>query len=311
MFRQGSDCRPDDIIVTAGATEALSLAIRAIAAPGDVIGVESPGCFEMLQGLQALHLRALEIPHRAGGGLDLDELRVAVRKHRVRAVMLNATCHNPIGDAATDGMKADLARFAARHRIAIVESDTFGDLMFSGLRPRTVKSFDRAGRVVQCSSLAHFVAPGFNLGWISAGRYQPTVERLKQLSSLGTASITQLALAEFLESGAFERHVRRLRIELWRSVESARQEVLRRFPAGTRVSRPEGGFVLWIQLPEHNDGEDVRRRAAEAGIHILSGSVFSPNRLYRPYIRLACGYPFDVLGPAICTIASCVRPATH
>jgi DNA-binding transcriptional MocR family regulator len=165
--------------------------------------------------------------------------------------------------------------------------------------------------VVQCASLSHFVAPGFNLGWVSAGRYQPAVERLKLLSSLGGAAIAQLALAEFLESGAFDRHVRRLRVELWRSVESARQEVLRHFPAGTRVSRPEGGFVLWIQLPETNDGEIVRRRAASAGIHILSGAVFSPNRLYRPYIRIACGYPFEVLRPAIRTIASFVRPATH
>jgi len=80
---------------------------------------------------------------------------------------------------------------------------------------------------------------------------------------------------------------------------------------GTRVARPEGGFVLWIQLPEGNDGEAVRRRAGEAGIHVLSGAVFSPNHLYRPYIRIACGYPFEELRPAIRTIASFVRPAMH
>ena len=310
MFRQGSECKPDDIIVTAGATEALSLAVRATASPGDVVAVESPGCFEMLRGLQAMNLRALEIPHRPGG-IDLDQLRATVRRHRVKAVMLNATCHNPTGDCATDALKTELARFAERHGVAIIESDTFGDLVFSGVRPRTVKSFDDAGRVLQCSSLAHFVAPGFNIGWISGGRYQPAIERLKQVSNLGGSRLNQLALAEFLESGAFDRHVRRLRTELWRTVESAREEVLRHFPAGTRVSRPEGGFVLWIQLPEGHDGEAVRRRAASAGIHILSGAVFSPNRLYRPYVRIACGHPFAVLKPAIRTIAGLVRRTTH
>jgi DNA-binding transcriptional MocR family regulator len=310
MFRQGTECKPDDIIVTAGATEALSLAIRATTEPGDVVAVESPGCFEMLRGLEAMRLRALEIPHRAGG-IDLDLLRVAVRRHRVKAVMLNATCHNPIGDCATDAVKAEIARFADRHRIAVIESDTFGDLVFSGVRPRTVKSFDTGGRVLQCASLAHFVAPGFNIGWISAGRYQKAVEQLKQVTNLGGSRLNQLALAEFLESGAFDRHVRHLRAELWRTVESARQDVLRHFPAGTRVSQPEGGFVLWIQLPEGHDGEAVRRRAAAAGIHILSGSVFSPNRLYRPYIRIACGYPYDVLKPAIRTVAALAQRASH
>ncbi len=310
MFRQGSHCKPDDIIVTAGATEALSLAIRATTAPGDVVAVESPGCFEMLRGLPAMNLRALEIPHRPGG-IDLDQLRSAVRRHRVKAVMLNATCHNPIGDCSTDALKADLARFAETHGVAIIESDTFGDLVFSGARPRTVKSFDEAGRVVQCASLAHFVAPGFNIGWISGGRYQPAIQRLKQVSNLGGSRLNQLALAEFLESGAFDRHVRRLRTELWHTVESARREVIRHFPAGTRVTRPEGGFVLWIQLPDGHDGEAVRRRAAAAGIHILSGAVFSPNRLYRPYVRIACGYPFAVLKPAIRAIAGLIGRTTH
>lgn len=311
MFRQGTACESDDVIVTAGSTEALSLAIRAATKPGDVVAVESPGCFEMLQGLEAMNLHALEMPHRAGGGVDLDLLRQAVRRHRVKAVMLNATCHNPTGDCAPDALKADLARFAARHGISIIESDTFGDLVFSGVRPRTVKSFDTAGRVLQCGSLAHFVAPGFNIGWVSAGRFQPAVERLKHISNLGGERLSQLALAEFLESGAYDRHLRRLRAELWHTVESAREEVLRHFPAGTRVSRPEGGYVLWIQLPDGHDGERVRRRSADAGIHILSGSVFSPSAQYKPYLRIACGHPFDVLRPAIRTIASLARSQAH
>lgn len=311
MFRQGTECKPDDIIVTAGSTEALSLAIRAATTPGDVVAVESPGCFEMLQGLEAMNLHALELPHKSGGGLDLDLLRRAVRRHKVKAVMLNATCHNPTGECAPDPLKADLARFAARHGVAIIESDTFGDLVYEGVRPRTVKSFDTTGRVLQCGSLAHFVAPGFNVGWISAGRFQPEVERLKRISNLGGEKLAQLALADFLESGAFDRHVRRLRTELWRTIESARDEVLRHFPAGTRVSRPQGGYVLWIQLPDGHDGEAVRRRAADAGIHFLSGSVFSPSAHYRPYLRLACGYPFEILKPAIRTIGSLVRAQAH
>ena len=153
----------------------------------------------------------------------------------------------------------------------MIETDTFGDLMFSGERPRTLKAFDTQGIVMQCCSLAHYVAPGFNLGWMNAGRWRAEVERLKGLTNVAGAALPQLAMAEFLESGAFDAHLKRLRAALARSVDVARQEVVRLFPAGTRVNRPEGGFVLWIQLPDGYDGTDVQRRAAAAGIHILPG----------------------------------------
>jgi DNA-binding transcriptional MocR family regulator len=306
MFGQGSTCLPDDIVVTSGSTEALNFSLRAIAKPGDVVAVESPGCFEMLQALEALHLKALEVPHIPHKGIDLELIRSASRKHPVKAIVLNATCHNPIGDCVTEANKIEIVCFAAEHDIAILEADTFGDLVFNGERPRTLKSFDKTGIVVQCSSLAHYIAPGFNLGWVNAGRWQPEIERLKGCTNISTAKLPQLAMAEFLESGALEKHLKRLRAALWRSVEASRQEVLQRFPAGTRVSRPEGGFVLWIQLPDGHDGDDVQRQAAAAGIRILAGSIFSPNKQYKNCIRVSCGHPFETIEPAIATLARIV-----
>ena len=303
VFRQGASCRPDEIVVTSGATEALNLSIRAVARPGDVIAVESPGCFEMLQTLEALHMRAIEVPHVPRTGIDLAMLGAAARRHRIKAMIVNATCHNPFGDCVTDVKKAETVAFAARHGIAVIETDTFGDLVFSGERPRALKAFDETGIVMQCASLAHYVAPGFNLGWANAGRWQPEVERLKGLTNVANARLPQLAMAEFLESGGLEKHLKHLRVALWRSVEAARQEILQRFPPGTRVSRPDGGFVLWIQLPEAYDGVDVQKRVAAAGINILPGAMFSPSRQYKNCIRIACGYPFEVLKPALETIA--------
>ncbi len=303
MFRQGATCSPDEIVVTSGSTEALNLAIRAVAKPGDLVGVESPGCYEMLQALEALQMRALEFPHQPRTGVDLDRLEQAARKHRLKAIMLNGSCHLPLGDCIPDAKKAAIVEFAAKHEIALIESDTFGELVFDGTRPRTLKAFDTNGIVLQCSSLAHYLAPGFNLGWIQAGRWQPEVERLKSITNVASARLTQLALAEFLECGAFEKHLKQLRLALWRSVEATRDEVLRTFPAGTRVNQPEGGFVLWIQLPDGYDGLEIQRRAAAARIHILAGEWFSPTRQYRNYIRISCGHPFEVIQPAVRTIA--------
>lgn len=303
VYRQGAACLPDDIIVTSGGTEALNLGIRAVAEPGDVIAVESPGCYEILQALEALHIRALEVPHVPRVGPDLALIERAARKHRVKAMILNATCHNPYGDCVTDPRKAEIVAFATAHDIAVIEGDTFGDLLFSGERPRTLKSFDRSGIVLQCSSLAHYIAPGFNLGWAHAGRWHAEVLRLKSFTNVATARLPQLALAEFLESGGLEKHLKHLRLALWRSLEAARQQVLSQFPAGTRVSRPEGGFVLWIQLPAGYDGEDVQRRAAAIGINILPGAIFSPSGQFTRCIRINCGHATEILEPAIRSIA--------
>lgn len=307
VFRQGASCHPDDIVVTSGVTEALNLSVRAVAQPGDVVAVESPGCYEMLHALESLHIRALEVPHIAGAGPDLDLLSAAVKKHRIRAMLVNATCHNPFGDLVADEHKRALVAFAAAHGIAVIESDTFGDLVFSGERPRALKAFDATGIVMQCASLAHYLAPGFNLGWANAGGWHAEVARLKGFTNLAAARLPQLALAEFLESGGLEKHLKRLRVALWRSVEASRREILTTFPAGTRVSHPQGGFVLWIQLPEGCEGEDVRRRALSAGISILAGAIFSPSGQYRNCIRIACGHPFETIKPAIHTIAQLIE----
>lgn len=167
-------------------------------------------------------------------------------------------------------------------------------------------AFDTQGIVMQCCSRAHFVAPGFNLGWAHAGRWRSEVERLKGLTNVAGAALPQLAMAEFLESGALDVHLKRLRLQLWRSVQAAREEVLRLFPEGTRVSRPEGGFVLWIQLPDGYDGIEVQRRAAAAGINILPGSAFSPSGQYASCIRIACGHPADVMTRAVATLAGLI-----
>lgn len=175
--------------------------------------------------------------------------------------------------------------------------------MFAAPRPRALKAFDTTGLVLQCGSLAHYTAPGFNLGWANAGRWQAKVQQLKSLTNVANVRLPQLAMAEFLESGAFDTHLRDRRVALWRALDAAREEILRSFPSGTRVTLPEGGFVLWVQLPDAYDGVEVAARAASAGIVILPGAAFSANLQYRNYIRIACGHPADVLGPAIRTIA--------
>jgi len=308
-FRQGITCSSQDVLVTAGETEATSLALRVVARPGDVVALESPGCYEVLQALEAYGLRAVEIPHMPGEGIDLRLLAAEARRRRIAALLLSATCHNALGDCASEGSKAELVALATRLDLPIVEGDPFGDLVWSRERPRALKAFDTAGVVIHCGSLAHHLAPGFNLGWINAGRWHAAVERLRTFGDLALPRLPQLALAEFLESGAFEKHLRQLRLALWRSVEASRTEILRTFPPGTRVSRPEGGFVLWVQLPEGYDGLELQRAAAAVGIEILAGELFSAAGQYTNCVRIACGHPFETLRPALLRLVGLLKRA--
>ncbi len=192
--------------------------------------MESPSCYETLQVLEALHLRAVEVPHVPQQGIDLVLLEAAVSRHPVAAVLTIATCHNPLGDCVSDAPKARIVAFAERRDIPLIESDTFGDLVFAGPRPRALKAFDTTGIVMQCCSLAHYVAPGFNLGWANAGRWQAKVQHLKSITNVANALLPQLAHGRVPRVGRIRHPPANLRVALWRAVESARDEVMRTFP---------------------------------------------------------------------------------
>jgi DNA-binding transcriptional MocR family regulator len=291
-YRLACNIAPDEVIVTCGATEALNLGIRAVASPGDVVAVESPGCFEMLQALESCGMKALEIPARPRDGMDLDVLDSAIRRHAVKSILMTANCHNPLGYVLPDGVKADVVALARRHRIPIVEDDAFGDLAFAEHRPRPLKSFDTDGNVLYCASFSHLLAPGLHIGWVHAGRFHKRVEALKSITTLATATLPQLALAEFLESGGYERHLRKLTGTLLRNIRLLGASVARHFPVGTRATYPDGGYVLWVQLPRGIKGFDLYSAALEHRIGILPGILFSPSRRFRDCVGILCGAPW-------------------
>jgi DNA-binding transcriptional MocR family regulator len=294
VARRSADfgCRlaPGDITITSGALEAIQLALRAVVRPGQAIAVESPTFFTVLEAVAALGIDVVEIPTHPRNGMDLDALEHAIRRRGVRACFTMPNGHNPLGYVLPDEAKKALVALTARHGVAVIEDDLYGDLALEGPRPRTAKSFDRNELVLLCSSYSKVLAPGFRVGWIAAGRYRDEVNRLKFLCNIASPSLPQLAVAEFLETGGYDRHLKRLRVSLRDQVERARHSVARYFPDGTGVSRPAAGHMLWVELPPRTDGVAVFQRALEHRISVLPGAIFSPSRRYRNYLRLNCGH---------------------
>ena len=288
----------DDFVSTIGATEALQLSLRSVAKPGDVIAVESPAYFGLLRLVEVQGLRAIEIPSDPRTGLDLDALEDALRAAPVRAVLATPNFSNPLGARMPDDHKERLVKMCTRRDIPLVEDDVYGDLAFDGTRPRPAKAFDTAGIVLLCGSISKTLAPGYRVGWVAPGRYRDALEKVKFANTVASPTPTQMAVAEFLAEGGYDRHVRKLRRILAAQSERYRQAIAEHFPEGTRVSRPQGGFVVWVELPDEGRpgrprAVDLQLRALDRGIAIAPGTVFSARQRFAQCIRISTGLPWS------------------
>lgn len=303
----GCNLSPRDILITSGGIEAVDLCLRAVCRPGDIVAVESPVYFGTLQTLEIQNLRVLEIPSRPHEGISLEALDFAIRHNPVRAVLVTPNFSNPLGCQMPDDKKKDLVDLLNRHEIPLIENDVFGELYFGGRRPVVCKSFDKKELVLLVSSFSKDISPGLRLGWVAAGQYHERVTWFKSAVSAAAPSLPQYAVAEFLSGGGYDQHLRRVRREYARNVELMSQAVLRYFPAGTRLSRPAGGFVLWVQLPENVDALRLYKVALSVGITLAPGHVFSASGQFTNFIRLnAAGYTF-VIEKALETLGNMIK----
>lgn len=288
MLDAGCQVIPDQLLITSGAQEAVHLALRAVTRPGDAVVVESPTYYALFQLFEAMGLRAIEVATDPQDGICLDDLSSLLRTESVAACVLIPSYGNPLGHCMPESNRAELVRMLAERDIPIIEDDIYAELVFDPPRGRALKSFDVDGRVMYCSSFSKTLAPGYRIGWILPGRYQREIELMKFATSVATASPTQLAVAEFLVSGGFDRHLRRLRRSYQDQMRRMLAAVAEHFPPQTRATRPLGGHLLWIELPSAVDSLELHEAAVRAGLSIAPGALFSADDRYRSFIRLNC-----------------------
>jgi DNA-binding transcriptional MocR family regulator len=285
-FGYGCDVGPDDVVITAGCSEAMYLCLQAVCSPGDTVAIESPTYFGILLLLESLHLKALEIPTNPGTGMSLDALDFALENHPVKAVVAMPNFNNPLGSCMPDAAKADLASMLARKDIPLVENDIYGELYFSERRPSLVKACDFDGRVLLCSSFSKDISPGYRTGWVAPGRYLDRVRKFKMAYSNGTSVLPQLTIARYLESGGYDLHLRKIRKAYAQKSLGMCRAIEEYFPEGTRIAEPLGGYMIWVKLPEGLDSMVLYREAVKSRITIAPGCMFSPSGKFRDFVRL-------------------------
>jgi DNA-binding transcriptional MocR family regulator len=303
LMEAGCSVSPNEIVITNGTTEALSLSLQAVTQPGDTIAIESPSYYNLLEVLNALHLRVLELPTHPQEGVSLAALESALRQGQISACVLVANFNNPLGSCMSAEKKHQIATLLNTYDIPLIEDDIYGDLNFEGTRPKAIKAFDTQGLVLYCASVSKTLSPGLRIGWCVPGRFQTKVEVLKMSMNLSTAPIPQLTVAAFLANGGYDRHLRQLRRAFQLQIARMTQAICTHFPAETKVTRPKGGFILWLQFPEEFDALVLYEEALAHNINIAPGVMFSPSGHYRNCLRLNCGLPWsDTLEQAMQTL---------
>jgi len=282
----GCQLHPDDIIVTTGCQEALSTCLKSTTEPGDVIIVDSPSFYGSMQAFQAQGLKVLEMPTHAEHGMSLEALELALEQWPVKVIQLTPTCNSPLGYTMSVENKQRLLELARQYDLPIIEDDIYGDLAYQSPRPPTIKSFDTEGRVLLCSSFSKSLAPGFRVGWVSPGRYLNQVLHLKYVVTACTSTLPQIAIAEFIAQGGYERHVRKMRQQYRQNRGIMLSWIEKYFPENSRTSFPNGGFSLWIELPEKIDTAELNQRCLKKGASIAPGVLFSASGKYNHCLRL-------------------------
>jgi len=289
----GMTLAPEDVLITNGCIEALNLALGAVAKPGDTIAGESPTFYGLLQVLESLGLRALEIPTSPQTGLSIEALELALQTYvEIKAVVVIPHLQNPLGSVMPDTHKERLVQLCEQQQIALIEDDTYTELLDIESTPRAIKSWDHSGNVIHCASLHKILAPGLRLGWIAAGRWQARVEMLKYAQTRNTEVLSQLGAGGFMGTGAYDRHLRRLRTALMVQREQTAEGIAQYFPQGTRLNLQNGGLQLWVELPDKLSSSAVFDAALEHGILVAPGLLFSNSARFDHYLRINCGWPY-------------------
>lgn len=290
----GMAVSPDDIIVTHGCSEGVHLALQALAQPGSTIAIESPAYFGVLQVLESLGLRAIEIPTSPHTGISLDALELAMQAYpHIKAVLVVPHLQNPFGCVMPDSHKARLVQLCERAQVPLIEDDTYIDLVDSAVPLKPVKAWDTSDNVIYCASLNKILAPGMRLGWMLAGRWHARIDMLKVAQMRQNDEWPQIIAAEFMASPDYDRHVRRLRNALHAQRRKVADAIARYFPAGTRLSAPAGGTLLWIELPRKLSADLILDAALQEGIMFAPGSIFSNSNRFDHCMRINCGIPYS------------------
>ena len=294
--RRGYQCEADNFCITSGCQNAMFLALMACCQKGDIVAVESPGFYGILQLLEQLELKVIEIPSSPATGMDIDALEAALQQWSVRACVVTPAYATPSGSLMPDNARQKLLNLAENHDLAIIEDDIYADTGFVR-QPDPLKALDQSNRVILCSSFSKSLSRDLRLGWIDGARWHARILRLKLVTQLASSRYLQQGVTEFIRDGGYRSHLKRQRLELRQNRDQLIQLIQQQWPAtlsrNTRISQPNGGLAVWLELDSGKDILTCYQYALQEGIVITPGSLFSVSGQHGHCLRLSFAHHWD------------------
>jgi GntR family transcriptional regulator / MocR family aminotransferase len=284
---QGLNIRPENVLITAGSQQALSLVAQLLLKPGDVILVESPTYSGALDLFRALGFRIVSIPVDRQG-MQVELLEKLLQQHHPKLIYTIPNFHNPTGTCLSGVRRHQLIILADRYNIPILEDDFVGDLRYEGRTQPALKALDPGGRVIYVSTFSKMLMPGLRVGFLVAeGPVYEGLVRFKHASDLATSSLVQRGLEAYVTVGRYQAHLRRSSQEFRRRRDAMLNALKRHLPAVIQLDPPQGGLFLWLQLPNKVSADELLPVACEKGVNFAPGSDFFPDRSCgRDWMRL-------------------------
>lgn len=273
-----------DLIITSGAMNAIYNGLMAVTQPGDAVAIETPAYFGFLQAIKLLGLRAIEVPTHPILGVDLDALKKILPD--VSACCFITNFNNPLGFQMPDNHKIELVKMLSHYHVPLIEDDIYGNLFFGAERPKPCKYYDEEGLVMWSGSVSKTLAPGYRVGWVAPGQFKEKILRQKIAQTVCTPSLFSDVIADFLEFGRYDHHLRTFRNKLHSNYLQMKRAVETYFPDNTKISQPKGGFMLWLELDKRLKTEDMYDQAYDQQINFAPGRIFSQHNQYNNCMRL-------------------------
>jgi len=286
---QGVETNPDDIVITNGAQEALSIALQCVAKRGDIIAIESPCFFGIIELIETLGMKALEVYTCTEDGVCLEDLAEAINQHDITACLFSTAINNPLGSMKTDEQRQEMVSLLELHDIPLIEDEVYSEIYFTDTKPKPAQLYSEKGLVMTCSSFSKTAAPGYRIGWLLPGKFEEQAKRIKRAQSSSTPMLQQWTLNEYLLSGDYDRHLCVLRKTLAYNCERMRALLADHFPPEVCISKPQGGSVLWLRCQSHVNTSEFFQEGLAQGVSFAPGVIFSPSGRYKNYMRVSFG----------------------
>lgn len=290
-FTWDGNLTEDDIVTTSGALNALFYSLITVTDPGDTVAIETPVYFGILQMIKSLGLNIIELPTHPVTGVSIEDLKKVLPK--IKACCFVTNFNNPLGSCMPEENKKELVRLLTLHNIPLIEDDLYGDIFFGASRPKPCKAFDEAGIVMWCGSVSKTLAPGYRVGWVAPGKFKEKMIRKKLLHTMSSPPLFQEVIADFMEYGRYEHHLRGLRNTLYANYLLFQRTIEEYFPENTKISKPQGGFVLWLELDPKIDTAILYDIAIQQKIGFAPGRMFTQHNQYNNCMRLNFAIKWD------------------